>query len=190
MSKTSRRTILALAAAGRAVAAGPRSIQTRPGEGRFALITGSSRGIAAPTAKRLASEGYAITVNYLASRDLAEQIAAATGPPQRRSPWATRAYPYSDASMPGCSAPHPGARRAKRWRPAPARQEHRPISSRRPTPRPSCLGGAKSHPLRSATNQQVRWSERRDSNPRPLDPQSSALPGCATLRRLRRGRVL
>ena len=26
------------------------------------------------------------------------------------------------------------------------------------------------------------WSERRDSNPRPLDPQSSALPGCATLR--------
>lgn len=26
------------------------------------------------------------------------------------------------------------------------------------------------------------WSERRDSNPRPLPPQSSALPGCATLR--------
>src|SRR5690606_40908003 len=26
------------------------------------------------------------------------------------------------------------------------------------------------------------WSERRDLNPRPLDPQSSALPGCATLR--------
>ena len=28
----------------------------------------------------------------------------------------------------------------------------------------------------------IYWSERRDSNPRPLDPQSSALPGCATLR--------
>jgi hypothetical protein len=28
------------------------------------------------------------------------------------------------------------------------------------------------------------WSERQDLNLRPLDPQSSALPGCATLRRL------
>ena len=26
------------------------------------------------------------------------------------------------------------------------------------------------------------WSEWRDSNPRPLHPQYSALPGCATLR--------
>ena len=26
------------------------------------------------------------------------------------------------------------------------------------------------------------WSERRDLNPRPLHPQYSALPGCATLR--------
>src|SRR5450432_2937663 len=26
------------------------------------------------------------------------------------------------------------------------------------------------------------WSERQDLNLRPLDPQSSALPGCATLR--------
>jgi hypothetical protein len=26
------------------------------------------------------------------------------------------------------------------------------------------------------------WSGRRDSNPRPLDPQSSALPNCATSR--------
>ena len=28
----------------------------------------------------------------------------------------------------------------------------------------------------------VNWSGRRDLNPRPLDPQSSALPGCATPR--------
>ena len=27
-----------------------------------------------------------------------------------------------------------------------------------------------------------KWSERRDLNPRPLHPQCSALPGCATLR--------
>ena len=27
-----------------------------------------------------------------------------------------------------------------------------------------------------------KWSERRDLNPRPLHPQYSALPGCATLR--------
>ena len=33
------------------------------------------------------------------------------------------------------------------------------------------------------------WSERRDSNPRPLDPQSSALPGCATLRTARSPRI-
>jgi hypothetical protein len=30
-----------------------------------------------------------------------------------------------------------------------------------------------------------KWSERLDSNQRPLDPQSSALPGCATLRTAR-----
>ena len=29
----------------------------------------------------------------------------------------------------------------------------------------------------------VSWSERQDLNLRPLDPQSSALPSCATLRR-------
>ena len=34
-----------------------------------------------------------------------------------------------------------------------------------------------------------KWSERADSNRRPLDPQSSALPGCATLRPARTGRT-
>src|SRR5262245_37978957 len=32
---------------------------------------------------------------------------------------------------------------------------------------------------------QKKWSERRDLNPRPPDPQSDALPGCATLRHRR-----
>src|SRR5512132_3868026 len=32
----------------------------------------------------------------------------------------------------------------------------------------------------------ILWSERPDSNRRPLDPQSSALPSCATLRPGRR----
>src|SRR5690606_1405244 len=43
-----------------------------------------------------------------------------------------------------------------------------------------CLGDELLPCLRA--RQFEKWSERRDSNPRPLDPQSSALPGCATLR--------
>ena len=42
-------------------------------------------------------------------------------------------------------------------------------------------GRSKATPLTNRL-QQGRWSERQDSNLRPLDPQSSALPGCATLR--------
>ena len=34
------------------------------------------------------------------------------------------------------------------------------------------------------TNVQKKWSERRDLNPRPLSPQNSALPGCATFRHI------
>ena len=37
-------------------------------------------------------------------------------------------------------------------------------------------------PGRRGTEMKEGWSERRDSNPRPLSPQNSALPGCATLR--------
>src|SRR5687768_17823970 len=37
--------------------------------------------------------------------------------------------------------------------------------------------------VRKRLNDQLKnWSGWRDSNPRPLDPQSSALPGCATSR--------
>lgn len=80
---TSRRTFLALSAAAPAVLAlgSAASAQTSaagtgplPGAGRAAVVTGSSRGIGAATARRLAREGYAVTVNYLTNRDLAAQV--------------------------------------------------------------------------------------------------------------------
>lgn len=77
MSDTSRRALLALAAVVPTVAVGAASAQTpapRPGAGRAALVTGSSRGIGAATAKRLAHDGFAVTVNYLTNRDLAAQV--------------------------------------------------------------------------------------------------------------------
>ena len=44
------------------------------------------------------------------------------------------------------------------------------------------LAGALLLSVRSPPPKRERWSERQDLNLRPLDPQSSALPGCATLR--------
>ena len=44
-------------------------------ENKLALVTGSSRGIGATIAKRLAQDGAAALVNYSASRDRAEVVA-------------------------------------------------------------------------------------------------------------------
>ncbi|WP_025591336.1 SDR family oxidoreductase [Agrobacterium tumefaciens] len=77
----SRRTFLALAAAVPSALAmtGVASAQTsatstQPDEMRGAIVTGSSRGIGAATARRLARDGFAVTVNYLTNRELAEQV--------------------------------------------------------------------------------------------------------------------
>ncbi|ANG98751.1 3-ketoacyl-ACP reductase [Brucella pseudogrignonensis] len=52
------------------------SAQTSPGNGKAAIVTGSSRGIGAATAKQLARDGYAVTVNCRVNRDLAAAVVA------------------------------------------------------------------------------------------------------------------
>lgn len=81
MTDNSRRKFLALAAAAPSALAmtGVTLAQTsaedtQSGKTRGAIVTGSSRGIGAATALRLGRDGFAVTVNYLTNRALAEQI--------------------------------------------------------------------------------------------------------------------
>jgi 3-oxoacyl-[acyl-carrier protein] reductase len=71
-----RELLAATAAASAAIALSSATVsaQTAPGKGKVAIVTGSSRNIGAAIAKRLAQDGFKITVNCVVNRDLAANV--------------------------------------------------------------------------------------------------------------------
>lgn len=76
LSRREMLTATAVTLGGAAVASTARAQEPRPSEpnAKVAIVTGSSRGIGAATARRLAQDGLAVTVNYLVNDELAAGV--------------------------------------------------------------------------------------------------------------------
>jgi len=62
---------------------------SKPLENKIALVTGSSRGIGAAIAIRLAAEGASVIVNYAASPDRGRRSSRKSATPaEKQKPWA------------------------------------------------------------------------------------------------------
>lgn len=75
-SALTRRIVVGGGAAAAIVSAAASEVQAQQtrANGKAALVTGSSRGIGAATAHRLARDGFAVTVNYVVNKDLADGV--------------------------------------------------------------------------------------------------------------------